>query len=64
MLCFTKEEAEVRKQALPIVPARYMRTSDVISEVDCVLLQRKRGFEKQCGISEFTESKLLLSKRR
>ena len=32
---FTKEEAEVRKQAFPFVPARYIRTFDVISEINC-----------------------------
>ena len=26
IFCFTKEEAEVRKQALPFVPARYIRS--------------------------------------
>ena len=30
MLHFTKEESEVRKHALPFVPARYIRTLDVI----------------------------------
>ena len=43
---FTEEEADVRKQAFPFVPARYIRTFDVISEVNCVLLRRKRRFEK------------------
>ena len=38
---FTKEEAEVRKQALPFVPARYIRTFDVISEVKFVLPRRR-----------------------
>ena len=41
----TKEDADVRKQALPFVPARYIRTFDVISEVNCVLLPRKRKFD-------------------
>ena len=45
VLRFTKEEAEVRKQALSFVPARYIRSFDVISEVNCVLLRRKRTFE-------------------
>ena len=42
---FTKEEAEVRKQTFPFVPARYIRTFDVMSEVNCVLLRSKRRFE-------------------
>ena len=46
ILRFTKEEAEVRKRAFPFVPARYIRTFDVISEVNCVFLRRKRRFEK------------------
>ena len=41
ILRFTKEEAEVRKQAFPFVPARYIRTFDVISEVNCVLPRRR-----------------------
>ena len=32
MLRFTKEEAEVQKQALSFVPARYIRTSEASSE--------------------------------
>ena len=32
LLRFTEEEAEVWKQALPFVPARYIRTSDAFSE--------------------------------
>ena len=46
ILRFTKEEAEIRKQALPFVPARYIRTFDGISEVNCALLRRKRKFDK------------------
>ena len=46
ILRFTNEEAEVRKQAFPFVPARYIRTFDAISEVNCVVLRRKRRFEK------------------
>ena len=46
ILRFTKEETEVRKQAFPFVPARYIRTFDVISEVNCVFVRRKRSFEK------------------
>ena len=45
ILRFTEEEAGVRKQALLFVPARYIRTFDVISEVNCVLLRRKLMFE-------------------
>ena len=45
ILRFTKEEAEVRKQGLTFVPACYMRTFDVISEVNCVFLQRKQRFK-------------------
>ena len=41
ILRFTKEEAEIRKQAFPFVPARYIRTFDVISEVNCVLSTRR-----------------------
>ena len=44
MLRFT-EEAEVRKSAPPFVPARYTRTDDVVSEVNCVLLRRTRSFK-------------------
>ena len=40
ILRFTKE-AEARKQALPFVPARYIRTFVGISEVDCVLPRRR-----------------------
>ena len=36
----------VRKQAFLFVPARYIRTFDVISEVNRVLLLRKRRFER------------------
>ena len=43
MLRFTKKEAEVREQALSFVPARYIRTFDVISGVIDVLLRRKRS---------------------
>ena len=32
-LCFVKYEAKVQKPALPFVPARNIRASDVISEV-------------------------------
>ena len=45
ILRFT-EEADVRKQALPFVPGRYVRTSDVISDVFCVLLRRMRRINK------------------
>ena len=45
ILRFTEEEAEVRKKALPFVLSRYIRTFDVISEVICVLLTRKRRIE-------------------
>ena len=47
ILRFTKE-AEVQKLALPFVPAGYIyiRTFDVISEVNCVFLRKKRKFEK------------------
>ena len=40
ILRFTKEETEVRKQALPFVPAHHIRILDAISEVICVLLSR------------------------
>ena len=46
ILHFTKEEAEVRKQAFPFVTARYIRTFDVITGVNCVFLRRKRRFQK------------------
>ena len=46
MLRFTDEaEAEVRKRASPFIPARDIRTFDVVSEVNCVLLRRTRCFE-------------------
>ena len=46
ILRFIKAEAKVQKQALPFVSARYIRTFDVLSEVNCVLLRRrKRRFE-------------------
>ena len=53
ILRFTKEEAGVRKQALPLVPARYIRIFDVISKVNCVLLWRKRRFEKIAPYTNF-----------
>ena len=31
-IAFTKEEAEVQKQALPFVPARYIRNSEAFFE--------------------------------
>ena len=43
MLRFTKEEAEAQKSAPPFVPARYIRTFDVVSVVNCVLLRRTRS---------------------
>ena len=46
LLRFTKEEAEVRKQAFLFVPALYIRTCEVISVVHCVFLQRKQGFKR------------------
>ena len=46
-LRFTKEEAEVRKQALPYVTARCIRTLDVISEVICVLMKKSRRIGKK-----------------
>ena len=59
ILRFTKEEAEVRKQALPFVPARYIRTFDVIFEVNCILLQRKQRFEnKRSQLSQHAVSEL------
>ena len=45
ILPFTKEETEVRKQALSFGPARYIRTFDVISEVICGLPRKKRRLE-------------------
>ena len=44
-LRFTKEEAKVRKQVIPFVPACYIRTFDVISDMICFLLRRKRRIE-------------------
>ena len=44
ILRFTSEETEVRKQVLPFVPA-CIWTFDVISEINCVFLRRKRRFE-------------------
>ena len=37
-IAFTKEEAEVQKQALPCVPARYIRSFDAFSERERHLL--------------------------
>ena len=31
-IAFTKDDVEVRKQALAFVPARYIRTSEMLSE--------------------------------
>ena len=45
MLRFKKEEAEVQKSAPPFVPVRYIRTFDVMSEVNCVLLRRTQSFK-------------------
>ena len=49
-IVFYYEEAEVQKQGIPFIPARYMRTFDVISKVICVLLRKKRRIKKisQC----------------
>ena len=44
ILRFTKEETEVRKQALPFVPARYIRTFDVISEVKSRFTKEEGNF--------------------
>ena len=44
------EMAEVQKKAVPFVPARYIRTFDFISEVNCVLLSRRWRFEKALPI--------------
>ena len=46
ILRFTKEEAEVRKQASPFVPPHYIPTFAVMSEGNCVFLRRKRKFKK------------------
>ena len=35
----------VRQKAIPFVPARYIQTFDVISEVNCLLLRKKWRFE-------------------
>ena len=45
ILPFTDEEAEVRKQAHLFVPTRNIRTFDVKSEVNCLLLRRKQRIE-------------------
>ena len=47
---FTKEETDVQKQALSFVPARYIRTVVVISEVICVELIRRRRIKKALEI--------------
>ena len=49
---FTKEEAEVRKQALPFVPARYIRTFEVIFEDNC-FTTKEAEVRNNCAMSEF-----------
>ena len=58
MVSFTKD-VEDRKQPLPFVPARYIRTLDVISEVICDSLSRSR--EKK--IARICHSRLHLNFR-
>ena len=41
---FDSQEAPTKKQ-LPFVPERYIRTVDVTSVVNCVLLKKKRRFK-------------------
>ena len=63
---FTKE-AEVRKQAFPFVPKRYIRIFDVISEVNGVFLQSKPSFEKIALYPNFdviSEANCVLPRRR
>ena len=50
ILRFTKEEAQIRRQAILFVPARYIRIFDVISEIICVLLRRNNRIEKSARI--------------
>ena len=56
---FTKEKAGIRKQAIPFVPARYIRTLDVISEVICVLMRWSRMINKRLHLSQHATSELL-----
>ena len=62
-LRFTKEEAGVRKQALPFVLARYIRMFDVISEVNCVL-PRNLGKLVENNSSKTTRRKQLVENTR
>ena len=67
LLRFNKEEADVRKQALPYVPTRYILTFDLISDVNCVLLWRKRRFENIALYPNFdviSEVNCVLPRRR
>ena len=61
ILRFTKEEAELQKQALPFVPRGYIQTFDVISQVTCLLTEAyawiKRSHLSQHSISELREHK-------
>ena len=48
ILRFSKEKADVRKQALPLVTSTlYPNFLDVISEVICVLLRRSQKIKKK-----------------
>ena len=59
ILRFTKEE--VQKQVFPFVAARYIRTFDVIFEVNCIRIvivskvdtMEEAEVRKNCAISEF-----------
>ena len=48
ILHFTKEEAEVQKQALPFLPARYIRTSEAFSEHERILWLFRNFFVSFC----------------
>ena len=59
-LRFTKEDEEVRKQALIFAPARYIRSLDIISEAKCVLLRRSGRIQKSLV---FVSARYILLKR-
>ena len=47
------------KKTLPFIPAHYIRTLDVISEVICVLMRRSRRIKKRSNLSQHAISELL-----
>ena len=59
-LRFTNEEAEFRKQAFPFVPARYIRTFDVLSEFNSFSTEEAE-VRKNCAIYELRFTKKVVN---